>query len=432
MERFAGCVICCVPDELLWYECATQHSARRIATLVRRRHIIYLHGYDPDGAGKYFSLFRELVARANPLWRVHSDLGDLTFESEDIATWNVVTSGPNWQVYTHYHFIRYDDAVKANLAEPIMRQIGRTMKWVFGDLVSGTARWMFRTSWQFAALTVAMQLLYFVWIALSIAAGVLAFDAMGGQLDLPWSAAIAVAIALSLFMVLRPLIGRIFVIRYNNFFPYLRELGRGEKTRMDRPIEIGSARLQALVAANDADEIVVAGHCFGTPLVLGLVSRALNIDPDLGRRGPPIVMLTIASIVPAVAFHPSAKKMRDIIRRLATEPSVTWIDCQSRTDAMNFPNFDPVVGVGIDAGPERCNPLVWQVRFRDMLPSRDVRRMRWKLMRLHFQFIMPNVMRAPYDYFMLVCGPVPVIDWAKEPRETLSQISPQGDFLGAA
>ena len=33
---------------------------------------------------------------------------------------------------------------------------------------------------------------------------------------------------------------------------------------------------------------------------------------------------------------------------------------------------------------------------------------------MHYQFIMANDMRAPYDYMMLVCGPVPVEQWARK------------------
>jgi hypothetical protein len=41
--------------------------------------------------------------------------------------------------------------------------------------------------------------------------------------------------------------------------------------------------------------------------------------------------------------------------------------------------------------------------------------MRFNFFRLHFQFIMANDRRAPYDYFMLVGGPVPVATWAADP-----------------
>jgi hypothetical protein len=59
------------------------------------------------------------------------------------------------------------------------------------------------------------------------------------------------------------------------------------------------------------------------------------------------------------------------------------------------------------------------VRFRDMLSEQLYRRIRWNFFRLHYQFIMANDQRAPYDYFMLVGGPVPVAAWQGDPRAVL-------------
>src|SRR6202043_1593039 len=96
--------------------------------------------------------------------------------------------------------------------------------------------------------------------------------------------------------------------------------------------------------------LVVVGHSAGGVIASAVMAHALELDPDLGRRGPPLVLLTLGSIMPAVALHPAAARMRAIITRLATEPSLTWIDCVSRKDVMNFWDFDPVAGIGVDVG----------------------------------------------------------------------------------
>jgi hypothetical protein len=63
------------------------------------------------------------------------------------------------------------------------------------------------------------------------------------------------------------------------------------------------------------------------------------------------------------------------------------------------------------------------VRIRDMVAPEFYDKIRWNLFRMHYQFIMANDMRAPYDYFMLVCGPLPVERWAREGRELLLRFS---------
>jgi pimeloyl-ACP methyl ester carboxylesterase len=188
---------------------------------------------------------------------------------------------------------------------------------------------------------------------------------------------------------------------------------RAEHRIGHRPIDACAERLIAAARANAVDEIVVVGHSGGGALAPVVLARALERDPDLGRRGPPIVLLTLGSIMPGAALHPKAVQLHTVVARLAVEPSISWIDCQSRKDVMNFWDFDPVAGIGVVAGPARCNPLVWKLRFREMLSPEFYKRLRLNFFRMHYQFIMANDRRAPYDYFMLMCGPLPVATWAR-------------------
>ena len=401
--------------------------------MITRRRVIYVSGYDPQGPQGYYALFGSQLKRACALWHAKFVLGPLVIESADIASWTVTMGGPNWQVFTQYDFVRQEDIINANCAEPIIRQISRAVRWMLDDLATGTTFRVFRANWQFGMHHLVLQLLLLTWIATSVAAGTLAWYIARHKVGVaaPISLAMSVAVFFAIFTALRPLADRWLVIRVNNHWPYLRKFGRGEATCLDRPIEMGAVRLKELVRANDADELVLIGHSGGAPLAQCMAARALELNPDLGRQGPRIVVLTIGSITPAVACHPRALKMREIIRRLAIEPSINWIECQSRKDALNFWGFDPVAGVGIQLGPERCNPLVWQVRFRDMLSPQFHRKLRWKLFRLHFQYIMANHMRAPYDFFMLIGSPVPIMEWAKRQRDVIAEFSPEGEYLGA-
>jgi hypothetical protein len=122
--------------------------------------------------------------------------------------------------------------------------------------------------------------------------------------------------------------------------------------------------------------------------------------------------------------------MREAVRRIAIEPGVQWIDCQARKDVMNFWDFDPVADLGIDAGPQRCNPTFWRIRFRDLLSTDLYRKLNGKFFRLHYQFIMANNLRAPYDYFMLTCGPLPVMEWVNRGIGAVAEFAPDGRYLG--
>jgi hypothetical protein len=400
--------------------------------LIKRRHVIYVHGYDPQGPTGYHRLFEREWKKFKSTWPVVSELGQLEIDSDDFAHWTITTSGPNWTVETRYDFLRYDEAIVGNLSEPLYRQIPRAVRWIIDDLVSGAATRMFRAAWRFWAHLFVPQMGLLIWLTLTAIAGWLATRLTVSYLAAPFALALVagVAAAIVVFLALRVLADRWFILRPLNAWPYMREFGRGRPTCFDRPVEAGAARLKEAAAERDTDEIVVIGHSGGGLLGPAIVARALALDPDLGKRGPRIVLLTLGSLLPGLALHPKAEPLRDIIRRIAIEPSIRWIDCQSRKDVMNFWEFDPVTGVGIEVGAARRNPLIWPLRFRDIVSEEYYQRLRTNFLRLHYQFIMSGDLRAPYNFFMLTCGPVPVEEWATRRHEALKEFSADMAYTG--
>src|SRR6202042_2227915 len=171
---------------------------------------------------------------------------------------------------------------------------------------------------------------------------------------------------------------------------------------------------------SDAEEIVLLGHSSGSFLGAEILARALQLDPALGRHGPRIVLLTIGGNFPIVGFHAVSQDFRDHLRLLAIEPSVDWIDCQSRKDVMNFFPFEPIAGHGIDVGTLRRNPTIVPVRFREIIQPEHYNLFRWKFFRVHFQFVMANELPHAYDFFMIVCGPIPLRERMARPEAALA------------
>jgi pimeloyl-ACP methyl ester carboxylesterase len=179
-----------------------------------------------------------------------------------------------------------------------------------------------------------------------------------------------------------------------------------QRPEWDERIDRFAQYLVKVARASDADEIVIVGHSSGSFLGAEILARALKLDPVLGRHGPRIVFLTIGGNFPIVGFHAASRDFRDHLRQLAVEPSIDWIDCQSRKDVMNFFPFDPIAGHGIDVGANRRNPTIVPVRFREIIKPEHYNLFRWKFFRVHFQFVMANERPHAYDFFMIVCGPV--------------------------
>jgi len=400
---------------------------------VRRRHVLYVEGYDPQGAEGYYNIFRKSFERFLRIWPLKTKLSPLEIDSEFFAHWEIDTAGPNWQVHTRYDFLRQEQYIRANMAEPIVRIVRRALVWITDYLFSGAMYRVYRASWRYGLALTHFQAMLLGWLWAAVIAGAAAGFTLAHffRLNIYLSIAAGLIAALVCFRLLRPLADRWFVVQINSHWPYLGEFGRGEPTGFDPPINACAERLIAVARENGVDEILVIGHSGGGVIAPAVIARALELDPNVGRHGPRVMLMTLGSIMPGAAVHPKAKRLRAIIERVAVEPSILWIDVQSSKDVLNFENFDPVAGIGIDPGEARCNPLIWQVRFRDLLSLNFYNSIRTNYFRLHYQFIMANDMRAPYDYFMLVCGPLPPEEWARRQYDLLAEFSEDGSYAGA-
>jgi hypothetical protein len=395
--------------------------------------VFYVEGYDPQGAAGYYRMFRREWKRFVDTWRVASRLGELEIDSDDLAHWNVDTAGPNWRVETRYEFLRMEAFIGGCMTQPLVRQIPRALRWMASDLACGVLFRIFRAAWRFGLHLILPQVLLLSWILMSLGGGSVTGFAAARWAGVPVAAAVILGVAagVAIFAALKPLADRWFVIQVTNGWPYLREFARGASSGFDRSVEVLADRLVAAARASVADELLVVSHSAGCVVSPAIIARALERDPDLGRRGPKITLMTVGSLMPAFALHPAAARLRAAIRRIAVEPAVLWVDCQARKDVMNFWDFDPVAGVGIEVGAERRNPTVWIVRLRDMLSDAVYQRLRFSYFRMHYQFVMGNDRRAAYDYFLLVCGPAPVAAWAKGPDQTFHEFSADAAY-GAA
>ncbi|UZE50632.1 alpha/beta hydrolase [Rhodopseudomonas sp. P2A-2r] len=210
------------------------------------------------------------------------------------------------------------------------------------------------------------------------------------------------------------------------------QFSHGNRPDWDARIDRFAQHLVKVASSSDAEEIVLVGHSSGSFLGAAILARALRLDPELGRHGPRIVLLTLGGNMPIVGFHKAATGFRERLRQLAVEPSIDWIDCQSRKDVMNFFPFDPIAGQGIDAGPNRRNPVIVPVRFREVIRPEHYNRFRWKFFRVHFQFVMANERPHAYDFFMIVCGPVPLRERMDNPTAALKLVTGDGETRSQA
>jgi hypothetical protein len=390
---------------------------------VQHRHIIYVQGYDPRGLAQYYRMFRTELRKFGRLYQLTATISPPQRTPDgETASWTIETKADDWQTRTSYDFLRWEDLIQRDLAAPIWRTVLHAMLIYWRLVFGGTIARFWRAHWRFATFITYPHFVLFLEALLSLG---IAFGVAKGlqALDIPDPVSIAAA-AIVFLATIRTL------LKYTENRTYLRyllsdtiwtwEFSHRRRPDWDERIDRFAQHLVDVARSSDAEEIVVVGHSSGSFLGAEILARALKLDPALGRHGPRIVLLTIGGNFPIVGFHAASTDFRDHLRLLAIEPSIDWIDCQSRKDVMNFYPFDPVAGHGIDAGPSRRNPTIVPVRFREIIKPEHYNLFRWQFFRVHFQFVMANERPHAYDFFMIVCGPIPLSERMARPEAALA------------
>jgi hypothetical protein len=390
---------------------------------VQKRHIIYVQGYDPRGLAQYYRMFRTELRKFARLYGVETTIGRPTHALEDtVASWTIETRSDDWQTQTRYDFLRWEDLIQRDLAAPVWRTVLHAVAIYCGLIFDGTLGRFWRAHWRFATFITYPHFVLLnemIWsLVPAVAAGWLS-----ARLGLTNVVGIPIAVVVffaALWAFLRYTEQWTYLLYLMSDTIFTSEFAHRRRPDWDARIDRFAGYLADAVSESDADEMVIVGHSSGSFLGVEILSRALERDPGLGRHGPRVVLLTIGGNLPIVGFLPASEDFRRRLGQLAVEPAIDWIDCQSRKDVMNFYPFDPIAGHGLDAGPARRNPIIVPVRFRDIIKPENYNRFRWKFFRVHFQFVMANERPQAYDFFMIVCGPVPLRERADAPAAALA------------
>jgi hypothetical protein len=390
---------------------------------VQHRHIIYVQGYDPRGLAQYYRMFRTELRKFGRLYQLAATISRPQVAPDgETASWTIETQASDWQTRTSYDFLRFEDLIQRDLAAPIWRTVLHAM-WIYWRLVfGGTIARFWKSHWRFATFITYPHFLLFI-EALCALGVALAFREGLEALGIPGLLSVAAAAALfvaTLGTMLKYTENLTYLLYLLSDTIWTWEFSHRQRPEWDERIDRFAQYLVNVARSSAAEEIVVVGHSSGSFLGAEILGRALKLDPALGRHGPRIVLLTIGGNFPIVGFHAVSRDFRDHLRLLAIEPSIDWIDCQSRKDVMNFYPFDPIAGHGIDVGASRRNPTIVPVRFREIIKPEHYNLFRWKFFRVHFQFVMANERPHAYDFFMIVCGPIPLSERMARPEAALA------------
>jgi pimeloyl-ACP methyl ester carboxylesterase len=316
----------------------------------------------------------------------------------------VSAKGPNWATETTFELLDWQDIVRDEIARPAVAQVAGGMI-AFGDfLFSGTAKRYFEAAWPYGAFFLVPFLNVILYAAVAIGAGILA--AGWAPENIAIMAVIGALVACGVFaLLMRWPGGRWHVHQALADWIFARAFMYGRRPAMDARLEQFAQRFIAVAQAGGCDEILVVGHSLGATMALMMLTRALEREAGVARRGSKICLLTVGSTIPKLALHPAATRLRAGAARVAGEAPLAWTEYQARRDAISFFRFDPVTLKRFNGNEEGRKPHIREVGIKDMMMPESYLRHWLHTMRLHYQFVMANERRANYDYLMFVCGP---------------------------
>lgn len=403
---------------------------------VRRRLVIYVQGYDPRGLAEYYRMFRREYRRTCDLYGLTGKVGRPENDPERfITTWDATTGGDGWQVETRYEFLRWEDIIRKDFARPVWWKIAHMYRAMARALLNGVIARFLRAHWRFGLFILYPMVLMTLWLLLGAVAGT-AVVKIAVTLGAPAPAAMAggTLIGFAAVAALLALTERYTYLLYLcDDVVSTDQFAHGKRPDWEGRMEVFAGYVVDAVRGSDADEVVIVGHSSGSFLAVDVLDRALTRDPELGRHGPRLRLLTIGANFPIVGFHAEAQWFRDRLLRLARAPDIDWVDYQSRHDIMNFWPFDPLAGHGIEREADRRNPQVVAISFRDLWLPGNFGRRRWRFFKAHFQFLLANErLGAAYDYYLICCGPFDLRTRASEPAAVVAGIAKKPGAMAAA
>ncbi|MEH2513266.1 hypothetical protein V1291_004620 [Nitrobacteraceae bacterium AZCC 1564] len=390
--------------------------------LILRRLVVHIGGYDPHMLPeKSHRRFVRELKRFEKTWSAQATVSACSVTADE-ATWHIATSGPNWSVETRYCLLRWDDIIRSVARQPWWKRAPLSQM-AFIDFAAAGALWGYlRTNWRYALFFIYPFLIFDAFIILAWLTGNF-FASAGGSV---WIGVIAGLLAL-VVLVRGPCRWLAVATLFDDWI-FSRTYVRAGCPVLEQRLDVIARDIDAAARGSQLDEILVIGHSLGAVLAVDLLDRVLRLNASIGENAAPrVAFLSVGSSILKIGLHRGAKRFHRSLQRVATAPGIFWAEYQALTDVMNFYKTNPVSEMGLTAIDR---PVVRIVKIRNMLDPTSYRRIRRNFYRVHNQFISGNERRTPYDYFMLVCGPLSAEQQARSPDGATPAFDASGALIG--
>jgi len=393
------------------------------SSLVRRRRVFHLPGYDPFPPRRYRELYRTEAAKQAAISGYQIDVQGA--KSDDSFAWLVNARIDGHEVLSRVEVLVWSDIVQVSMAQSIPATYWQLIRTAWIYTASGTLRrlmWM-RKGPVIAALYPALMLILQLILALLVGrflgnlvlGGVAGFVTFIGVSD-GWFFAVLMGLGTALKLLIwggvvvlllrffKAQDGRLFAYYLMHDYAFTAQNNGATADPLQERLVAFADQIAVALADENVDEVLVVGHSSGAHLAVSIIADVLRKD-RVRAGGPALGLLTLGQAIPMVSFLPGAGHIRGDLVRLSTATNITWVDVSAPGDGCSFALCDPVAVTGLTP-PGKKWPLVISAAFTQSLSPKRWQELRWRFFRLHFQYLCAFDRPRDYDYFQITAGPV--------------------------
>ncbi|MEM0976616.1 MAG: hypothetical protein AAGJ34_03680 [Pseudomonadota bacterium] len=388
----------------------------RVNEQVSRRQVFYIPGFDPNPPRRYRELFRrEAQIQAN---LSGYKIAQRPAEGHGPSAWQVDAEFDGTKVRTLYEVLVWSDIVKASMVPSFWNIFVRSLLYYLRYIYSGALWRMIRIRPGPAVAALYPPIVILTQLGLTAAAGFVVANFVSTLVGIGPGVIVAAGTMWALLRLWRYvdrwLYAQYLILDYGYFARDNGQVPHELRTRLSEFADQIEASL-----ADNPDEILLIGHSSGA-------NMAVIVADDLVRRGvadkTSFALLTLAHSIPMTSFMPWAQDTRSALRFLSVQDNFTWADVSAPGDGACFALADPVAVTGV-ATPDQKWPIVISAAFRKTLSPEQLRHLRWRFFKRHFQYLCAFASPGAYDFFAITAGPIALSERVASWHPSPSRIS---------
>ncbi|PVE41816.1 hypothetical protein [Limnohabitans planktonicus] len=377
-------------------------------SVVRRRCVFFVSGFDPKGASFYHALYKQESAKQSLINDWYFEVGARKRLEGGNSFWSIRGSQSDCDpVNTHYEFMRWDDVVRQNWPQHTWTLWRDVVATTFFNLRHGSLWQMFKLSWPPA---VALFAPFVLLLMMLLGAPILSM-ALGSWavLGLQWPVWIGLVItAISLLCVV--MVGRHLESRYNMYwltrsYAFTARQALGLVPELEARLDAQARRLVERIHEQQDDEILLVAHSSGAIMAVCILARAvglLKLQEQNGKAAhAKVSFMSLGQCIPLLANLPQAQQFRAELSLLGQTQWIDWIDFSAPPDGCCFALSDPLALN--ELRPYKA-PKLLSPRFAEMFESAQYRALRKDKFRMHFQYLMASDRAVDYDFFLITAA----------------------------